>query len=723
MAACILSLGNFPFLQNAQIFPSPFVAPFAILQRSCGEQLHNLAGFTPDDGAGASHRATGAWYAGTANLNESRLPSENGDPIYRRLGDLSANNITDATKTWYTPDHTNANFTGGNGDTNAPWEGIGTGWFHSVLGGGSQLRPYDFGGKKGKTELGNFEDYLNNNRAAVYEDNTYTDITKSFGTRMRGDYAVPTLFNGNFDAIAGRISAQNIPGWSLFNGSSDDTSQSNLVDWYTIGEQEQNTAGNGLIGSGYLDAISYDVARPNFALRMGAGGAKQITHNYFVMPEWGDLRFNLHAPYQNPGKLKVVLETQPEIGSDGRPIIGSGTHVLKEIDLAADPGNSLETYASDIDKVGFGRGGFETFHVDSVKLDKFRGQAAKLRFEVEGNTRVYLDDVFFKSNHLKFGNPSEARYNSAPPNFTNPNTTNLLIEKPQYVVSYDRSNLNPAWVSWQVNKSWLGNSTRPETIFAGDPQLPEGWPKIDTSYYKNAQNLSWGFDQGHGIPSGDRTNHEKDNLATFLGTNLIPQSVDNNRFFGNPNDPAQASAWYNVEQLTRNLAKQGKEIYVVAGSYGTDGNSQKRSNAHPDEIDRGYTNSEAFRENGINIPAWTWKTLLIMDRPGQGIADVSQNTKVYTFLTPNKAEPFANWTLTGQPVPHPFNQIQDRLGLTAPLPDIQNAVEWRNPSTWQITINQLENLIDGKGGRKIDFLSNLPENIQTYLKERLDPII
>ena len=36
---CILSLGNFPFLQNAQIFPSLFVAPFAILQRSCGEQL------------------------------------------------------------------------------------------------------------------------------------------------------------------------------------------------------------------------------------------------------------------------------------------------------------------------------------------------------------------------------------------------------------------------------------------------------------------------------------------------------------------------------------------------------------------------------------------------------------------------------------------------------------------------------------------------------------
>ncbi|MCC3557511.1 hypothetical protein [Microcoleus sp. PH2017_35_SFW_U_B] len=103
---------------------------------------------------------------------------------------------------WYTPDHTNASFT--QGDIKAPWEGIGTGWFHSVLGGGSQLRPYFDGGKKTKTELGNFENYLKNNRVSVLEDNTYS-------ARMRGDYAVPTLFNGNFDAVAAQLDSQPIP--------------------------------------------------------------------------------------------------------------------------------------------------------------------------------------------------------------------------------------------------------------------------------------------------------------------------------------------------------------------------------------------------------------------------------------------------------------------------------------------------------------------------------
>ncbi|MCC3422309.1 MAG: DNA/RNA non-specific endonuclease, partial [Microcoleus sp. PH2017_07_MST_O_A] len=167
--------------------------------------LGERAGFTADDGEGASHRAALAWYAGTANLTGSKLPSENGDTIYRRLGDLEQNNIADVTKTWYTPDHTNASLT--HGDTKAPWEGIGTGWFNSVLGGGSQLRPYFDGGKKTKNELANFENYLKNNRVSVLEDNTYS-------ARMRGDYAVPTLFNGNFDAVAAQLDSQPIPGWS-----------------------------------------------------------------------------------------------------------------------------------------------------------------------------------------------------------------------------------------------------------------------------------------------------------------------------------------------------------------------------------------------------------------------------------------------------------------------------------------------------------------------------
>lgn len=103
------------------------------------------------------------------------------DELYRRLGDGYHEHLFDrdfpgVPNPWYTPDHQKATFE--LGDENAPSEGIGTGWFYSVLGGGKDLRP----------ELKLEE------RVSVSFDNTAE-------ARMRGDLAVQTLFNGNFDAV------------------------------------------------------------------------------------------------------------------------------------------------------------------------------------------------------------------------------------------------------------------------------------------------------------------------------------------------------------------------------------------------------------------------------------------------------------------------------------------------------------------------------------------
>ncbi|NER07588.1 MAG: DNA/RNA non-specific endonuclease, partial [Okeania sp. SIO3C4] len=413
------------------------------------------------------------------------------------------------------------------------------------------------------------------------------------------------------------------------------------------------------------------------------------------------------------GKLKVIIETPPS--GIGETDWQSTT--LETIDLSEGASGKLNQYKQDIYKIGFGReGGFETFHVPID--DRYRGKTARLRFKLESSNPagVFLDDVFFSSAHLKFGNPSEARFDSRVPG-DNPYRENLLIEKPQYAVSYNRTTKTPNWVSWQVNNAWLGKASRPEqTIFKKDSQLPQGWPEIDHDNYTDKNGKNFGFDQGHVIPSRDRTNHEKDNIATFLGTNLIPQSVDNNRYFTSKTDPAKASAWYNIEGLVRRLVAQDKqELYVVAGTYSTNWTDQKRSNAHPEEVLRGNTKSGEFQKQGIHIPRWTWKTILALDTPGMGVADVTENTKAYTFLTPNKPEPYKNWPEIGSPVAHPFNQIKDKLGLSEPLPDIQNATEWRDPSTWQVTIEQLEKLLQGK---KINTLSSVPEDIRQHIKKQ-----
>ncbi|TAD95307.1 MAG: hypothetical protein EAZ96_26840, partial [Oscillatoriales cyanobacterium] len=96
------------------------------------------------------------------------------------------------------------------GAANAPNEGIGTGWFYSVLGGGLTKDP-------NTGAITNLRPTNNVERVPLSFDNTAE-------SRMRGDFAVPTLFGGNFDAVFNPRSlfrnaiSNAIPGWSLLIG-------------------------------------------------------------------------------------------------------------------------------------------------------------------------------------------------------------------------------------------------------------------------------------------------------------------------------------------------------------------------------------------------------------------------------------------------------------------------------------------------------------------------
>jgi hypothetical protein len=126
-------------------------------------------GFNPEDEENDPHINSLVWYMGTANVNKSVIRETQKRNIYRRLGDLYEKGVTDHELTknpniWYTPDHKNTDFE--HGAKKAPWEGIGTGWFYSKLGGGLEVRPQE-------------ED---DRRTPLYEDN-------SPDKRMRGDSA------------------------------------------------------------------------------------------------------------------------------------------------------------------------------------------------------------------------------------------------------------------------------------------------------------------------------------------------------------------------------------------------------------------------------------------------------------------------------------------------------------------------------------------------------
>ncbi|MBF2017605.1 MAG: beta-propeller fold lactonase family protein [Rivularia sp. T60_A2020_040] len=336
-----------------------------------------LTGFDRDNGFGGPHGQVMAWYAGTIDLSLEDInvdgrysdkplkePKNASTPIYDRQGEedveklLGENNPSEL-KTWYSK------------------EGTGEGWYYSVLGGGEEDRQ---------------DKYQNiNTRIPVTFDNTYD-------ARMRGDYAVPTLFNGNFDAVFQpedgfrNVVSSAIPGWS-FHGGTSNGSQASLVKWEEVGSLQS-----------HREKLGYNPEQPNYALELASG--ESIIHNRFTVPDWGVLRFDLHTPNPGNGELKVsIKEANATLWEELNPInlsIAHDPHTLNPNDndlyfrknaigyydysngIYSDPYSYKLAYAVE---------GFETFHLEVPEY--LRGKSALLKFELDGNNFVYLDDIFF----------------------------------------------------------------------------------------------------------------------------------------------------------------------------------------------------------------------------------------------------------------------------------------------------------------------------------------
>ena len=200
--------------------------------------------------------------------------------------------------------------------------------------------------------------------------------------------------------------------------------------------------------------------------------------------------------------------------------------------------------------------------------------------------------------HLTMGNPSGATTSTS-------NSTNYLMEKTQYAVSYSNSKRIANWVSWQLNRSWLGSAPRQDD-FRADPTLPSGWYRVTSSDYTGS-----GFDRGHMAPSADRTNTVTNNSSTFLMTNIVPQAPDNNQGY-----------WAQLESYARTLVNtQGKELYIIAGSYGQGGAGSNGS-------------ASTIAGGKVVVPARLFK-IIVVTNPGTGVGGVNTSTRVIAIDTPN----------------------------------------------------------------------------------------
>ena len=222
-----------------------------------------------------------------------------------------------------------------------------------------------------------------------------------------------------------------------------------------------------------------------------------------------------------------------------------------------------------------------------------------LVFVVLNSCLLFAEPVAeFDENHaentpLSWGNPSDASDNldgedELKLEFV---SQNYLMEKAQFTISYNNESLNPNWVALHLCSADLGVADRADS-FRPDTSLPEGWYTVRKNDYKFTY---YGFDRGHLCPSADRTATSQDNSMTFLMTNMVPQSPDNNRI-----------VWVALEKYERELVLAGKEAYIFAGPFGRGGTGDK---GYFEEI---AVKTKDGRELAITVPAYTWKILLIL---------------------------------------------------------------------------------------------------------------
>ncbi|KAM3112793.1 DNA/RNA non-specific endonuclease [Phormidesmis sp. 146-33] len=247
----------------------------------------------------------------------------------------------------------------------------------------------------------------------------------------------------------------------------------------------------------------------------------------------------------------------------------------------------------------------------------------------------------FGSVQLLMGTPSPATRDVT-------NKDDFLITRRQYALSYNNEKGTPNWVSWQLNASWLGDVDRCGG-FSPDPLLPAGFNVVRPNDYTGS-----GFSRGHLSRSGDRSANTTDNCATFFMTNIVPQTQDQN---GGP--------WLQLENLSRELAEQGKELYIISGPLGEGGT--------------GLKGKMTRIKDKVTVPATVWKVVVILDKPGLGVRGVTSKTRVIAVNMPN---------ITG----------------------IQND----SYTKYLTTVDELERLTG------YDFLSDVPQNIQAAIEAKKD---
>jgi endonuclease G len=218
------------------------------------------------------------------------------------------------------------------------------------------------------------------------------------------------------------------------------------------------------------------------------------------------------------------------------------------------------------------------------------------------------------SIHLALGAPSGAKDDSK-----TADKNDFLMDKTFFALSYNNEKGTPNWVGWRLRLDDLGALKRKDD-FHEDMKLPTEFTRIKPENYNGV-----GFDRGHMCPNDDRESAPDRADATFVMTNMVPQSPALNRV-----------SWKSLEMHCRSLAKQDKELFIVAGPLGKGGQGliEKKGEANKPVF------ASTLAGGKITVPAQCFKVVLaIKAGDGDPLTRVGPSSMLFAVIMANDQAP------------------------------------------------------------------------------------
>ena len=170
-------------------------------------------------------------------------------------------------------------------------------------------------------------------------------------------------------------------------------------------------------------------------------------------------------------------------------------------------------------------------------------------------------------------------------------TSEQIIEKSSYIVSYNKDNKIPNWVAWRLTAEHVDGDVPRDNSYYEDEEVPT--PRATNEDYHGS-----GWSRGHMCPAGDNKWDIQAMRESNLLTNICPQDRSLN-----------SGVWNKIEQDCRRWAKKYGDVYIVCG---------------PIFLKREH---ETIGENKIVVPEAFFKVILCMQGTPKAIGFVIRNNE------------------------------------------------------------------------------------------------